>query len=107
VANKAKDHLRRTTAAPVFADSDRLASAAAVDPGPSEKAAQTECRNDVMRAILCLPLEQREVVTLHLHGELTFSTIAGLLGASTNTVQSRYRYALQKLRTLLGAGVQP
>ncbi len=45
-----------------------------------------------------LPVEQREVVTLHLRAELTFRAIAKLQDVSINTVQSRYRYGLAKLR---------
>jgi RNA polymerase sigma-70 factor, ECF subfamily len=45
-----------------------------------------------------LPDDQREVIVLHIWGELTFSEIGDLLGVSSNTVASRYRYALAKLR---------
>jgi RNA polymerase sigma-70 factor (ECF subfamily) len=50
------------------------------------------------RALCALPDEQRQVTILHLWGELTFSQIADLLGISSNTAASRYRYALAKLR---------
>ena len=49
-------------------------------------------------ALNALPDDQREVVVLHVWGELTFSQIGDLLNASSNTVASRYRYALGKLR---------
>jgi RNA polymerase sigma-70 factor (ECF subfamily) len=55
----------------------------------------------LQRAIRSLPDEQREVVALKIDGELTFAQIAQITGASINTVASRYRYALQKLRTSL------
>ena len=42
--------------------------------------------------------EQKEVLTLKIWGELTFDEIARTLDASLNTVASRYRYALQKLK---------
>ena len=45
-----------------------------------------------------LPEDQREVVVLHVWGELTFSQIGDLLNISANTAASRYRYALGKLR---------
>jgi RNA polymerase sigma-70 factor (ECF subfamily) len=48
-----------------------------------------------------LPYEQREVIVLHLHQEMRFREIAAGLGVSINTVQSRYRYGLQKLRQIL------
>jgi RNA polymerase sigma-70 factor (ECF subfamily) len=48
-----------------------------------------------------LPEEQREVVTMHLWGGLTFAEIAEALGASINTVAARYRYALKALQRKL------
>jgi RNA polymerase sigma-70 factor (ECF subfamily) len=45
-----------------------------------------------------LPEDQREVIAMHVWGELTFSEIGELLDISSNTVASRYRYALAKLR---------
>lgn len=53
------------------------------------------------RALRSLPLEQREVIALKIDGELTFGQIAEVLGISINTAASRYRYALEKLRTAL------
>jgi RNA polymerase sigma factor (sigma-70 family) len=49
-------------------------------------------------ALGALPDDQREVIVLHIWGELTFSQISELLSISSNTVASRYRYALAKLR---------
>jgi RNA polymerase sigma factor (sigma-70 family) len=52
-----------------------------------------------LRHALCdLPDDQREVVVLHVWGELTFLEIGELLGLNSNTAASRYRYALAKLR---------
>ncbi len=48
-----------------------------------------------------LPFEQREVVALHVYGELTFKTIGIQQGVSVDTVKSRYRYGLEKLRLIL------
>ena len=48
-----------------------------------------------------IPYEQREVIVLHLNGEMTFRRIAEVQGASINTVQGRYRYGLDKLRLIL------
>jgi RNA polymerase sigma-70 factor (ECF subfamily) len=53
-------------------------------------------------ALLKLPVEQREVVSLKIGGELTFAEIAEVLGVNANTAASRYRYALEKLRVWLG-----
>jgi RNA polymerase sigma factor (sigma-70 family) len=53
---------------------------------------------NLRRALGELPNDQREVIVLHVWGELTFSEIADLQGVSSNTAASRYRYALSKLR---------
>ncbi|HTW60024.1 MAG TPA: RNA polymerase sigma factor [Terriglobales bacterium] len=53
---------------------------------------------NLRRALADLPDDQREVIVLHVWGELTFSEIGNLLGISSNTAASRYRYALSKLR---------
>jgi RNA polymerase sigma-70 factor, ECF subfamily len=53
---------------------------------------------NLRRALGGLPDDQREVIVLHIWGELTFSEIGDLLGVSSNTAASRYRYALAKLR---------
>lgn len=48
-----------------------------------------------------LPAEQRAVVHLKLWEGLTFEEAARLLGLSSNTAASRYRYGIDKLRDLL------
>src|SRR5580658_2404052 len=53
---------------------------------------------NLRRALGDLPDDQREVMILQVWGELTFSEIGDLLGISSNTAASRYRYALAKLR---------
>ena len=53
---------------------------------------------NLRRALSDLPDDQREVIVLHIWGELTFSEIGDLLGVSSNTAASRYRYALARLR---------
>jgi len=53
---------------------------------------------NLRRALCDLPDDQREVIILHVWGELTFLEIGELLGLNSNTAASRYRYALAKLR---------
>jgi RNA polymerase sigma-70 factor (ECF subfamily) len=55
------------------------------------------------RAVARLPHEQRAVLAMKIDGELTFEQIGSALGISPNTAASRYRYALAKLRDLMGA----
>ena len=64
-----------------------------------ERNLETDERNQaLLRAVEKLPKEQSEVLTLKIWGELTFDEIARTLELSLNTVASRYRYALQKLK---------
>lgn len=55
----------------------------------------------VNHALAQLPANQREVVVLHVYGELTFARIAALLETSPNTIASRFRYAKERLSELL------
>ena len=48
-----------------------------------------------------LPEEQREVFLLRAHGDLELQQIAELTRTPAETVKSRLRYALNKLRRLL------
>ncbi len=52
-------------------------------------------------ALSQLPYEQRETIILHAQGGMKFKAIAELQDVSINTVQSRYRYGLDKLRSIL------
>lgn len=64
-------------------------------PGWFETAADHEA---LIAALAELPEEQRSVVHLHVWEEMTFREIGELLGQPTQTIASRYRYALEKLR---------
>lgn len=63
----------------------------------------SERREAIEAALLRLPADQREVLSLKIWGELTFEQIALQLELSPNTVASRYRYALAGLRKELNA----
>ena len=52
-------------------------------------------------AIRALPPEQREVIHLHAFEGWTFQEVATACDESINTVASRYRYALARLRDAL------
>ncbi len=73
---------------------------------PLARAVQDEELARLADALAMLPYEQREVIVLHLKGDLTFREIAGVQGTSLNTVQSRYRYGIDKLRSLLNGEVE-
>lgn len=50
------------------------------------------------RSLVALSDDQRQIVVMHVWGELTFLEISELLEISPNTAASRYRYAIAKLR---------
>lgn len=52
-------------------------------------------------ALASLPYEQREVILLRHFSDFKFRQIAALHDVSINTIQGRYRYGLDKLRSLL------
>ena len=60
----------------------------------------------ISRALASLPYQQREVITLHLQGGVKFRTIAKSQGVSISTIQSRYRYGLDKLQSMLNGEVK-
>jgi RNA polymerase sigma factor (sigma-70 family) len=57
-------------------------------------------------AIVQLPYEQREVLILRSYSGMKFRTIARQQNVSINTVQGRYRYAIDKLRSILNGEVK-
>ncbi|HUT47111.1 MAG TPA: sigma-70 family RNA polymerase sigma factor [Sedimentisphaerales bacterium] len=66
---------------------------------------QSEELDRLNNAMSQVPYPQREVVILHLQGGMKFKAIAKSQNISINTVQSRYRYGLDKLRSLLNSEV--
>ena len=80
---------------PVASDSDR----------PDFSAIFDEQMRRLIWGLEQLPYEQREVLVLHLYSGLQFRVIAKSQGVSVNTAQGRYRYGLDKLRSLLNGEV--
>jgi RNA polymerase sigma-70 factor, ECF subfamily len=58
----------------------------------------------LQRALRDIPDDQRQIVVLHIWGDLTFSQIAAVLNINSNTAASRFRYAIGKLRELMTIG---
>ncbi|MBN2180267.1 MAG: sigma-70 family RNA polymerase sigma factor [Sedimentisphaerales bacterium] len=56
-------------------------------------------------ALAQLPYEQREVIVLRIHGQMRFAAIGKSLGISVNTVKGRYRYGINKLRSILNSEI--
>lgn len=68
---------------------------------PQDDPDQAELARRLLHALALLPLEQRSVAQLKLWDGLTFEEIAAVQGIPLNTAASRYRYALEKLRSEL------
>ncbi len=76
--------------------------------GMSDPWFESSSSNDETRALLennlkKLPPKFSEVIVMKIWGEHTFAEIGELLGVSLNTVASRYRYGLERLRKGLEA----
>lgn len=52
-------------------------------------------------ALIGLPIDQREVLTLKVFDGMTFKEITETIGVSMGTVTSRYKYGIEKLRKAL------
>ena len=72
------------------------------DPDEPERTLSAfEERRRLQLALQELPEDQREVVLLRLEQELTLEQIGEITGVGRETVKSRLRYALDKLRQRL------
>ncbi len=102
VANRARDRFRamkRHAPGPDQREGDNQ-----VCEPPETQIIQQEDTLRLKHALAELPYEQREVVLLHLQSGLTFKDIAELQGISLSTAQGRYRYGLEKLRSIMTNG---
>jgi RNA polymerase sigma-70 factor (ECF subfamily) len=91
--------LKHRPAAPE--DADERAARVPDPSSPERELSEFEQRRRLQRAIEELPGEQREVVLLRLEQELSLEEIGAITGAGRETVKSRLRYAMDKLRARL------
>jgi RNA polymerase sigma-70 factor (ECF subfamily) len=103
VANAARDRNRLRASRDVELDAAEGMSSNSGN--PFKQAIDCEQSERSTQLLGRLPYEQREVVVLHLHQEMRFKEIAEALGISINTAQSRYRYGLEKLRSIISSMV--
>ena len=109
IANRARDYQRRARCRTDATAADRRLCVAdrGLLPSPVETVVANEQRQRLTDALAELPEEQRETVLLHLHGGLRFHEIARMQGVSSKTAWSRYRYGLDRLRSMLNGQVEP
>jgi RNA polymerase sigma-70 factor (ECF subfamily) len=73
---------------------------------PAEDAMADEELTRLRAALSQIPYEQREAVVLHLKAGMRFAKIAQVQGVSLSTAHGRYRYGLDKLRSLMNGEVR-
>jgi len=103
VANCARDRNRLRSGRD--AGPDVVEAAGSNSDGPMGHAISYEESGRLKDLLDRLPYEQLEVIVLPLHHGMRLREIAKALGISINTVQSRYRYGLDKLRSILNSVV--
>ena len=103
VANLARDKIRKRQREPMSIDNDDSPESKTIEPGLL--AIQDEESIKLNTALSQLPYEQREVIVLHLQGNMKFTQISKLQNISVNTIRSQYQYGLNKLRAILNSEV--
>ncbi len=99
VANRARNINKAIK--PLHLAADQAEHSVSGSPRPEQSAILAEYSERINNALVQLKYEQREVITLHLISGMKFRHISELQGKSINTIQSRYRYGLEKLQSLL------
>ena len=102
--NRLGDHWRALKHRPAAPEDADERAARVPDPETPERVlSEFEQRRRLQLALDALPPEQREVVVLRLEQELTLEEIGEITGVGRETVKSRLRYAMDKLRAGLGS----
>ena len=100
--NRLTDHWRALKhRPPAPADGDERAARVPDPDTPERNLSEFEQRRRLQLALAELPEDQREVVQLRLEQELSLEEIGQITGVGRETVKSRLRYAMDKLRTRL------
>ena len=101
VANRVRDLMRATRNRVRTLDPELDCPAAPELNDPGQLIVCNEQLQLLRSALAQLPPDQREVIVLRVHGQMRFGTIARSLGISVNTVKGRYRYGMNRLRSIL------
>jgi len=105
VANRVRN-INKTRQRQETAGLNEAESAVSNSKRPEQWIICSEQLRQLNNAFAQLPHQQREVIILHAQGGMKFKAIAELQGVSINTIQSRYRYGLDKLRSILDSEVE-
>lgn len=104
VCNRVRDTIRRKVRREGNVEANQPPDR--VVPPPESHLAHEEAAQRLRAALQEIPLEQREVVLLRTKADLSFDEIADQQGINANTARARYRYGIQKLKSLLEGEVQ-
>jgi RNA polymerase sigma-70 factor (ECF subfamily) len=97
--NRLNDHWRAARhRPPAPGDADERVARMSDTRTPESQLSEFEQRRRLQLAMEQLPDEQREVLQLRLEQELSLEEIAQITGVGRETVKSRLRYAMDKLR---------
>ena len=99
VANRSIDILRSKDQQTV--ELEKIKAINAESSVPEKDAVKNEELEKLDEALSQLPIEQRQVIMMHIHGQMGYRQIAKHEGVSINTIQGRYRYGMKKLKTFL------
>lgn len=95
-----RDRQRRESKNPALAEKANAALQC-----PEQWAELNEEMQLLVSALAQLPIEQRETITLRFEAGMRFPQIARVQGVSVNTTHGRYRYGMEKLRSILNGEV--
>jgi RNA polymerase sigma-70 factor (ECF subfamily) len=102
-----RDLMMRRAARPDDADVQSMEPEVPEHQRPDGLAEFAEQQSALLAALGALPREQRETFLLHEETGLTIEEIARVTDVGIETVKSRLRYAIRKLKnSLLGAQIQ-
>ena len=103
VCNRVRDGIRRKVR-----QKDRIEARPRPDTAvapPERGVAHEEATERLRLALQKIPLEQREVVLLRTKVDMPYEQIAAQQGIKANAARARYRYGIEKLRSLLDGEV--
>jgi RNA polymerase sigma-70 factor (ECF subfamily) len=101
ILNELRRRRRRPATRTDADDDDPLQEVPDVDPGPEERAWQTEHEDIVKSALAALPPKQRQAIALAFLEDMTHEQVARTLDVPLGTAKTRIRSGLQILRSHL------
>ena len=87
---------------PAWSDIDSLES----EPGEADFSDSLIENEDIKRALARLEKTEHEIVMLHIYSDMKLVDVADFIGMPYNSVRSKYRYAMKKLKSELGNAYQ-